>query len=357
MDFLFFEQRLSQTDIQTMQAPYINTSFLRGFSSLVLAKKGNPAHLYQSVGLGSDVLFEDSVGKVKPTSLLIPFDKFVYLLETAARELDYPDIAMQLARQQDMMILAPLGPLIKGVDNVQEAINTITKYLKILVSGYQVGIQIEQEHVSFTFHLELPHIQELPQYQDYAIASAVSIIHGLLGKAYPIRSCYFLRSERNQQRLADYARYFGCPVAFGCQKLSLSVDKSILGENIKHLVKQIDARVNHAMSFRNTNLTEQVSQVISFSLANGFSSIEDIAGAMHFSTRTLQQKLQDQGTSYQALLDSVRFNMANQYLRNTYYRLTDIAALLGYSNQSAFSRSYQRWSGVTPSAMRKQLAS
>lgn len=339
-----------------MQAPYISSSFLMGFSRLVLAKRGNPAQLYRSVELENDVMFEESIGSERPTNLLIPFDKFVYLLENAAKTLDFPDIAMQLARQQNMMILAPLGPLLKNCSNMQQALDTMIKYLKILVSGYQVDVQIEREHVTLTFSIELPHIQELVQYQDYAMASAVSIIYGLLGKAYPIRGCYFLRGERSQQRISEYARYYGCPVAFGCRTLSLTADISILSQDVKHLVKRIDGRVNHAMSYRNTNIIEQVSQVISFSLANGFSNINDIASSMHFSPRTLQRRLQDQGTSYRALLDSVRFNMANQYLRNTYYRLTDIAVLLGYSNLSAFSRSYRRWSGVYPTSIRERLA-
>lgn len=336
-----------------MQAPYISTNFLRGFSRLVLAKGGNPGALYQSVGLEGDVIVEESTHTDKFASLLIPFDKFVYLLESTAKELDFPDIAMQLARQQDMMILAPLGPLLKATDNVQEALDTIIKYLKILVSGYQIGVHVEQEHLTLSFSLELPHIQQLQQYQDYAMACAVAVIYGLLGKTYPIRACYFLRSEHNQQTMQDYARYYGCPVAFGCNSLSLSVDKSVLSNSVSYLVRQIDSRVNYALSYRNSDIVEQVSQIISFSLANGSSSIEDIASAMHFSTRTLQQRLKDQGTSYRVLLDSVRFNMANQYLGNTFYRLTDIAALLGYSNLSAFSRSYKRWGGVYPSDMRK----
>ncbi len=338
-----------------MQAPYISSSFLHGFSRLVLAKKGDPAQFYQAVGLGNDILFEGNVSLGETTSLLIPFDKFVLLLEHASKELNYPDIAMQLAKQQDMMILAPLVPLLKDVTNIQEALNTILKYLKILVSGYQIEVEIKQEHITLTFSLELPHIQELVQYQDYAMASAVSIIYGLLGKTFPIRGCYFLRSEHNQQRISEYAQYYRCPVAFGCQTLSLSADTSILNQSISSLLKQVDVRVNQAMSYHRTNIIEQISQVISFSLINGSSSLNDIASSMHFSSRTLQKRLQDQGTSYRALLDAVRFNMANQYLRNTYYQLTDIAALLGYNNLSAFSRSYKRWSGVYPTEIRKRL--
>ena len=98
-----------------------------------------------------------------------------------------------------------------------------------------------------------------------------------------------------------------------------------------------------------------VSRMISLSLPNGSSSIVDVAAAMNYSQRTLQRKLSDKNTSYSALLDSVRFNMANQYLKSTYYRLTDIALLLGYSNLSSFSRAYFRYAGIYPMEVRKRI--
>lgn len=330
-----------------MRAPYINTCFLRGFSTLVLSKGGNLPALYESVGLDKDMFLEERQ--------LMPFDKFVYLLEAAAHQLDFPDVAMQLARQQDMMILAPLGPMLRHCSNISEAFSVIIKYLKILVSGYEVDLKVRDDYLTITFSLELPHIQELVQYQDYAMASAVNILHGLLGKSYPIRACYFLRSERNQNRISEYSRYYGCPVAFNAQTLSATTDSSILQQDIGGLVKQLNARIKNAQLLHNESIVNQVSNIISFSLANGVSSIVDIASSMNYSQRTLQRKLSEHNTSFSALLDSVRFNMANQYLKSTYYRLTDIAVLLGYSNLSSFSRSYHRWCGVYPLDARKKM--
>jgi len=92
------------------------------------------------------------------------------------------------------------------------------------------------------------------------------------------------------------------------------------------------------------------------SLTNGIYRLEDIASSMNYSQRTLQRKLGEKNTSFSALLDSVRFNMANEYLKNSYYRQTDIALLLGYNSLSAFSRSYHRWCGVYPNKARKRMS-
>lgn len=346
-----------------MNTPYINTSFLNGFSALILSKGGNLASIYESAGMDKDFfLKEDALPSWvsekqsdKTENVLIPFYSFIDLLEAAAEQLDFPEVAMQLARQQDMMILAPMSPLLKDCENISQALEVILKYIKILVSGYQVEIETKGDSLIFSFSLELPDIQEKVQYQDYAIASAVSILRGLLGKSYPVRACYFLRSERDTRRHAEYSRYYGCPVAFNCQSLSMVVDSSILKQDIGQIIKHLNARINRTLARQNENIIEQVSKVISFSLANGHYKIKAIANAMNQSERTLQRKLGEQNTSYSALLDSVRFNMANQYLKNTSYRLTDIAALLGYRNLSAFSRSYSRWCGIAPVEVRKRL--
>ena len=128
-----------------------------------------------------------------------------------------------------------------------------------------------------------------------------------------------------------------------------------LQHNVENLGKQIQAGVNSALSSHDVGIVNQLSKVISFSLALGKCSIEDIASSMNLSQRTLQRKLSEQNTSFSAVLDSIRFKMANQYLKNTYYRLTDIAVLLGYSNLSSFSRSYRRWCGGCPLDVRKQM--
>ena len=339
-----------------MNAPYINASFLRGFSELILAKGGNPASLYEAVGLNKTVYIENRLQPGRPGSMLIPFDKFIHLLETAARELAFPDVAMQLARQQDIMILAPVAPMLNHCANVLEALNVITRYLKLLVSGYQVNIQTRHDTVRISFSFDLPYIERLVQYQDYALASAVNIINGLLGKSYPLNGCEFLRSENNRNRIDAYRRYFGCPVAFNCQSLQLSADITILQQDIRYLVRQFNVRMLRALSARADTVVQQVMQVISFSLASGNCGIRHIAASMNTSPRTLQRRLLQNDSTFSALLDAVRFGMANQYLQNSYYRMTDIALLLGYANLSAFSRSYQRWSGLPPSHIRRRHA-
>ncbi len=331
-----------------MKIPYISTSFLTGYSRLVCARGGDPAALYASVGL--------SEANFTHENLLIPFAQFVYLLENTADQLNFPDIALQMARQQDIMVLAPLGPMLNRCRDLSEALGVIIKYLRFLVSGYQVDIQVRNEHMQVSFHCEIPQIKQLVQFQDYALASAVTILNELLGHTHPIRGCYFLRDEQDAARARQYASYFGCPVAFAANQLSITVDSRILKQDIEPIVSKLANRIHDSVQFQSRDWINQVAKVLSYTLTNNTCNIRDVAAAMGYSQRTLQRKLQEQGTSFRALLDSVRFTLANHYLTESQYRLTDIALLLGYSNQSAFTRSYHRWSGVYPMEVRQQVA-
>ena len=77
-----------------------------------------------------------------------------------------------------------------------------------------------------------------------------------------------------------------------------------------------------------------------------------MAADFGMSQRTLQRKLSDIGLSYQQLLDETRHELARRYLDDQGKSVTEITFLLGFSEQSAFTRAFKRWSGMSPSAYR-----
>jgi AraC-like DNA-binding protein len=79
-----------------------------------------------------------------------------------------------------------------------------------------------------------------------------------------------------------------------------------------------------------------------------------IAGELELSPRTLQRKLADAGASFQQVLDAARFALAQDYLRRRGLSLADIAFLLGYQEQSAFTHAFREWSGMNPGAWRER---
>ena len=89
-------------------------------------------------------------------------------------------------------------------------------------------------------------------------------------------------------------------------------------------------------------------------LRDGGASLADLASQLHRSPRTLQRHLGEQGLSFQQLLDDTRRQLAEGYLQDAQLPLSEIAALLGFSEQSAFSRAFAKWHGLSPLRWRQQ---
>jgi AraC-like DNA-binding protein len=78
---------------------------------------------------------------------------------------------------------------------------------------------------------------------------------------------------------------------------------------------------------------------------------------MNMSERTLQRRLKNDGIAFHKLVDDVRYGLLDLYLTNPAYPLKEIATLLGFADQSSFTRAVQRWHGITPGKLRqKRLA-
>ncbi|NEP18534.1 MAG: helix-turn-helix transcriptional regulator, partial [Leptolyngbya sp. SIO4C1] len=85
--------------------------------------------------------------------------------------------------------------------------------------------------------------------------------------------------------------------------------------------------------------------------------LDAIAAKLGYSSRTLQRKLQQAGTSFQQVLDDIRRELAFQYLQETQLTASEIAFLLGFSENSAFTRAFRRWTAITPGDYRRMVNS
>jgi AraC-like DNA-binding protein len=81
-----------------------------------------------------------------------------------------------------------------------------------------------------------------------------------------------------------------------------------------------------------------------------------VAKKMAMSPRTLQRQLKERGMEFKKLVEDTRRRFALSYLKNRRNTLTEIAFLLGYSEASAFTRAFRRWTGSPPLVYRGQAA-
>jgi AraC-like DNA-binding protein len=152
--------------------------------------------------------------------------------------------------------------------------------------------------------------------------------------------------------------YFGCPVHFESDRDALLVstqtldtpnklgDASIASFFDTHLEAEL-GNLDDAVS-----LERQVRDLVTTSLSEGVPLLSDVARRLAMSGRTLQRRLGEQDSSFQALVDEARRQLAQRLLRETDYSLIEVAFMTGFSEQSALTRAFKRWVGQTPGAFR-----
>lgn len=106
---------------------------------------------------------------------------------------------------------------------------------------------------------------------------------------------------------------------------------------------------------RTAGMTERVRSTLLEALPAGDVSMQAVSRKLAVSSRTLQRKLQDEGTTFQATLDTLRHSLAHHYLRATEMTGAEISFLLGFEDANSFARAFQAWTGKTPQTVRSEI--
>jgi AraC-like DNA-binding protein len=159
---------------------------------------------------------------------------------------------------------------------------------------------------------------------------------------------------------AELARVFGCPLHFGQRRNELHLDPGLLDTPLRHadpdLLEMVERLAEERLARSTTppGWTQRAERSILRTLLTGESkpTVEAVARELAVSVRHLQGRLKDEDITYQQVLDRVRRELAEDYLRRDDLSLCEVAFLLGYGEQSAFNHAFKRWTGQTPRQFR-----
>jgi AraC-like DNA-binding protein len=104
------------------------------------------------------------------------------------------------------------------------------------------------------------------------------------------------------------------------------------------------------------DLLAAVRRAITECMRDGDPNIARVAKKMTMNSRTLQRQMKRHSVRFKSFVDDIRRHFALNYLKDGKHTFTEIAFLLGYSEVSAFNRSFKRWTGQTPSVYRRRLS-
>ena len=156
----------------------------------------------------------------------------------------------------------------------------------------------------------------------------------------------------------EYQRVFGCPVEFKQSHSGLLVNQDYLDHPIRqadlHLLQTLEDHATQILNEidKDQPLRYRVSNLLRLMLKNELPRKEMIAEKLGMSIRTLQRRLSEEGSGYQEILDELRLELAQNYLRNSRLSMEEISELLGFTEPRSFQRSFKKWLGITPGVFR-----
>ena len=159
-----------------------------------------------------------------------------------------------------------------------------------------------------------------------------------------------------------YSRLFGVNVKFGSAsngitfhhrflEFPIAQNEASLKDFLRTAPYQMMVDPQEAQT---SELVAKVRRVMGYDLSQGFPSFESVAVAMHMSPPTLRRHLRKVGVSYQGLKDQCRKDTAIAYLSRSELSISAVAVLMGFTDTSAFHRSFKKWTGLTPGQYRAQ---
>lgn len=282
-------------------------------------------------------------------------DSIDNLWRKASELIDDPCFGLKAAELWHPSNFGALGYAMLASNTLRTALERVDRYHRFLSD--ELFIKLNETEAGLTYTLISSHEKrDIPARNDAILAVTMSMCRSnyiedlapvSVTLTHPKPSC----SSR-------FYEYFRSPVVFEAPANSLTlpieaVDKSLPGSNPQLAELNDQVMIEYLAQLDQDRITQKVKAVIIDQLPSGNVTDENVARALYMSSRKLQRQLQSAGTTFKTLLNEIRQDLAQKYLRDQDTSMTEIAFLLGFSESSAFSRAFKRWMGVSPSAYRK----
>lgn len=326
----------------------VRAAGLLGFAALVEDLGGQADELLRSAG-------------IEPASLaspdnLISYAAMVRLLEDAAARLHCPDFGLRLSALQDIRILGPAAMIALYSDTVGECLKAIATYFYVHATGGSVGLapSADARLHELTFEILMPGLHAKRQINELSLGIGQTLLEMIIAPGFRSERVQF--THRRPPDLRPLHRRFGTHLEFDCPVNALAIPATVLGQPVAtsnpefrrvavQYVREHIAAAGHDRASRVRLLAHQL-------LPTGRCTLATMADVMATHPRSLQRELRALGTDFRGILDDVRRELVVDYLRDTEASLGQIAAMLGYGDQAAFSNAFRRWFGVPPGRWR-----
>lgn len=316
-----------------------------------LSKFGvSKADLYQ----GTDIPFDISSQNAQGISL----QDFQTLIARAEAFSGQAEFGIEMGRKLKLTAHGDLGLVFMSSCTLKDALSMLVKYVGIRTNLISVKL-VEGEGF---MHLELEPAfclgDERYAVEEIAITAILSALQAIAPKALTVHSIHFSR-QQSSQWLRD-RELLQLPISYGQSKTRLIIPAECMLLDLdlfdRTLQASIESRCIETLKTIESNAALSLRikrRLYENQLSN--THIKSFVEEFHMSERTLRRRLEDEGTSFQKLVNETREELAKDYLASSSFTINEISCRLGYNDPSNFGNAFKRWTGFSPSRFRNQL--
>jgi AraC-like DNA-binding protein len=283
----------------------------------------------------------------------------VRLLEYAAEALGDSAFGLHLAQQANLRQAGLLFYVTCAARTIGETLLLYERYCRIVNEAVRVKLSPVQNGVVVEFNFLGLSRHHFRQNAEFGLAAILKGLREHGGRN--VRPIGVTFAHPRNSNLQEFERFFGCSVEYGAESDQWSFSNETLAVPLitgdPYLLETLQPFCDEAARERNTaveTLRSSVENEAQKLLPHGKANRQAVARALGMSERTLSRKLADEGTTYEELVDQLRRSLAFQYIKAQSISMSQIAWLLGYEGSTSFSHAFARWTGRSPSAVRKE---
>ena len=300
---------------------------------------------------------------VDPATLIdpdarVPYDRYVALMRAAKASCGDPALALHLGAGNDFREYSVVGLICYAAPTMGAALGELNRYGRLVaevdIPAQAQRFRVEREESGTWLVDTRDDANDFPEMTEATWARFIGETRRHFPEA-PFAIAVHV-THPAPTHAADYEAVFGVPVTFASDRNAILIDPSwltvelhnpsryafgVLSERADRLMRELE---------NDRSLRGRVESALIPMLHHGDVAMELIARQLGISRRTLSRRLKEEGAGYDALLDSLRQRMAINYLDGGRTSVNETAYLVGFSDPSAFSRAFKRWTDVSPRA-------
>jgi AraC-like DNA-binding protein len=308
-----------------------------------------PGPLFASVGLDAR--------RLHVAGARYPSARLVQLWHGAVATTGDPCFGLAVGARMRITTFHAIGYSWLASRNLLEALQRLQRYYKLLsTSPVSLGLEkLDDTRMRFSYSDEAAQVHSADATIDAFTLAIIKLCQVASGPHFqPLSVCF---RHADYGRAGEYVAAFNAPVLFNQDYDGLILDRAALemalpGENAELAHANDAVAERYLAGLDPERVASAVRELLVDMLPSGQASQQAVAKRLNRSLSTLQRQLHAEGQSFQTIREDTRQRLAEAYVRSQELSLSEVAYLLGFSDQSNFSRAFRRWTGMSPREFR-----